>query len=78
MNAISNTIFNRIKMFIQENNRASKKSHIVHRKAKRVEQTQPVTPGSNEKGDLAIIQRKAYMGHFMAGPIALINPNVFK
>ena len=32
----------------------------------------------NEKIDIGLFQRKAYMGHFMAGPMALLHPDLFE
>ena len=77
MKAFSINILDRIKMFIQIDNQASKPERIIHRQQENVVQSRPGEPKSNES-DLAVFQRKAYMGHFMAGPIALIHPGLFK
>ena len=78
MKAFSINILDRIKMFIQFNNLTSKPERTIHNEQKSVEQFRRGQPKSNEESDLAVFQRKAYMGHFMAGPIALINPGLFK
>ena len=77
MEAISINILNRIKMFVKVNNLTSKQACTVQKEGKQ-EHCQSIETGSNKESDLVVFQRKAYMGHFMAGPIALFHPELFK
>ena len=78
MKIISINIITRIREWMPFYEQKKNVSALAHKMNPIVNQTLNEFLNEDRKMDLSMMQRKAWQGHFMAGPYALLNPGLFK
>ncbi|HEX5652231.1 MAG TPA: hypothetical protein VFX58_04105 [Chitinophagaceae bacterium] len=78
MKTISINIITRIREWLPFYEQKKNSSSLVHKTKPAVNQTINESLNDERKMDMSMMQRKAWQGHFMAGPYALLHPGLFK